>query len=209
MAPKYRLLYFDVRGLGESIRFLFAHLKIDYEDVRFPHDGGMSAEWKKLKPKQPFGKVPVLEVDGEAIAEARAIGRYIAREYGLAGKNNLEAAKCDMIVSALRDFNENRWKVIMEQDPAKKEELKKVLLDDEVPRYCEGLMKQMKNSQYLVGDSLTWADITVANTLYEFRNDFPEVCKQEKYKSLNEHVDRIHNLPGIKDWMAKRPKTQF
>lgn len=30
----------------------------------------------------PFGQVPVLDVDGTAIAQSTAIGRYLANEFG-------------------------------------------------------------------------------------------------------------------------------
>jgi len=32
--PSYKLCYFDVRGLGEMARLLFAEAGVDYEDCR-------------------------------------------------------------------------------------------------------------------------------------------------------------------------------
>ena len=32
--------------------------------------------------KLPFGEIPVLEIDGEALAQTMTICKYIAREYG-------------------------------------------------------------------------------------------------------------------------------
>ena len=41
----------------------------------------------------PFGHVPVLVIDGtKMLAQSVAIGRYIARHHGLAGKDDWEQA---------------------------------------------------------------------------------------------------------------------
>ena len=41
----YKLLYFNITGLGESIRFLLSHCGIKFEDVRLTFD-----DWPKHKP---------------------------------------------------------------------------------------------------------------------------------------------------------------
>jgi len=57
MAAEYKLYYFDIRGLGEIIRLLFAAADKKYEDVRFSRD-----KWPEYKPKAPFGQAPFLEI---------------------------------------------------------------------------------------------------------------------------------------------------
>lgn len=32
--PKYKLTYFDAKGIAEMIRFLLAYLEEDFEDIR-------------------------------------------------------------------------------------------------------------------------------------------------------------------------------
>jgi hypothetical protein len=48
--------------------------------------------------------VPELEFDGERIGQSNSIARFLAREYGLAGKNNIEAAKLDAIIDSSVDM---------------------------------------------------------------------------------------------------------
>jgi hypothetical protein len=43
----YKLQYFDVRGRGEHIRYLFAHAGIPFEDVRV-----QMSEWAAIKPSK-------------------------------------------------------------------------------------------------------------------------------------------------------------
>ena len=42
--------------------------------------------------------------DGKLISQSMPIARFIARENGLAGKDNWEAAKADMVVACLDDM---------------------------------------------------------------------------------------------------------
>ena len=52
----------------------------------------------------PFGKLPVLDIDGHKICQSTAICRFLGKENGLAGKNNWESLKIDVMVDSLHDF---------------------------------------------------------------------------------------------------------
>ena len=52
----------------------------------------------------PLGQMPVLEYDGTQISQSLTIARFLAKEFGLAGKNNLEQAQADMIIDAGSDL---------------------------------------------------------------------------------------------------------
>ena len=52
----------------------------------------------------PIGQVPYLEIDNLKLPQSLAIARYLAREYNLVGKNNLEAAKADAVVDTCIDL---------------------------------------------------------------------------------------------------------
>jgi glutathione S-transferase len=44
----------------------------------------------------PCGQIPVLNYNGVEISQSMAIARFLANEFGLAGKTNLEKARADM-----------------------------------------------------------------------------------------------------------------
>ncbi len=48
--------------------------------------------------------MPYLEIDDLKLPQSLSIARYLAREYNLAGKNNLESAKADAIVDTCVDL---------------------------------------------------------------------------------------------------------
>ena len=47
----------------------------------------------------------MLEYDGKRLVQSIAMARFVAREFGLAGRNNLEAAQADMLVDCMSDFS--------------------------------------------------------------------------------------------------------
>lgn len=93
MAPSYKLVYFDSRGRAEPTRWVFAYAGVNYEDYRIKKE-----DWATLKPNAPFGQLPYLEVDGKALPQSLTIARYAARQNGLGGKDDWEAAQADAIV---------------------------------------------------------------------------------------------------------------
>ncbi len=52
----------------------------------------------------PFGQVPVLEVDGKMLAQSHTIARYLARQHGLAGKDDWEQGLADMYCDNIGDL---------------------------------------------------------------------------------------------------------
>ena len=52
----------------------------------------------------PLGVMPVLEYDGEVLSQSKTIARFLAKEFGIAGKTNVLQAKADMIVDCVTDI---------------------------------------------------------------------------------------------------------
>jgi len=148
-------------------------------------------------------------VDGVQLAESRAIFRYLADEFGLLGKTKLEAAQCEMFLSALADLLAVRRQFIMEPDEAKKEEIKKKFVAESIPAFFPYLQKHLKanGGKYFVGSSVSVADFAIAQVNYDLRTKIPHIL--DNYEDLKEHTDRIHNIPAIKTWVENRPVTEL
>ncbi|GMT21667.1 hypothetical protein PFISCL1PPCAC_12964, partial [Pristionchus fissidentatus] len=102
--PAYKLTYFEARGRGEVARDLFYLAGVPYEDLRIP-----KAEWPEVKASTPFGYLPVLEVDGKPLPQSGAINRYLAKEFGFAGKSAFESAWVDAIADQQKDHENDIW----------------------------------------------------------------------------------------------------
>ncbi|XP_018336155.1 glutathione S-transferase [Agrilus planipennis] len=202
MAPHYKLIYFNSRGRAETIRLIFAYAGVEYEDVRIPKE-----RWNEYKKKTPFGRLPVLEIDGKPVAETLAIARYLAKVYGLNGKNDWEDLKCDELVGALDDLKQGVGQFRREEDPVKKEELKVKLMREIIPFYLAKFEKIVsENNGHCVGSNVTWCDLLFAASLESFENVFGKTAL-EQYPSLKALKESVYNIPSIAAWVARRPVT--
>ena len=158
---EFKLIYFNLRGRGEVARLIFTYAGQNFEDCRIK-----SANWPEFKLTTPTGKLPILEIKDESnnvvrLCQSRAICRYLANKFNLAGKTDLEKAKVDEYVDQINDEMDQLGRVNMDiHDPDEKvKEFQKVLTTI-VPlnlKYFENILSNSK-SGYLVGDSLTWAE---------------------------------------------------
>ncbi|XP_046456709.1 glutathione S-transferase 1-like isoform X4 [Daphnia pulex] len=201
--PVYKLHYFNNprRGRAELSRLIFSQAGVQFEDVRFSH-----SEWPNIKPTTPFSQVPILEVDGQVLAQSNAIARYLARKYGLAGKDEWEQAQTDMYIENIHDLLNAAAVPFMEKDPAKQKELYQKFMTDTIASHVVAVEKQLKknNTGYLVGKQLTAADLAY----YAFFSDFIEVKFGGAFLKdaplLKSLIDRVKALPNIKKWTEFR-----
>jgi len=217
MAPKYVLIYFDVRGRAEATRLLFKVAGVEFEDRRmtFEEWGKQKEQWKSAG-KLPFGQLPLLEVDGVLLAQSIAIARFVANEFGLTPPTNWGKAQADMTVDGCADFAQKITPSRFEKD-----EVKKAQLEEEAKAVTPGFLKCFEDllrannggKGYFVGDKLTYADISVFNTLnyawFDPGNPLSTPGELKKFPLLAEHYERIMNIPAIKNWLKERPVTQI
>lgn len=204
-----KLYYFNLRARAEFIRLILAAGGLPWEDARFDYK-----QWPQDKPKMLLGQVPVLELpDNTQLPQSFAIARYVAHESGLAGKNNLESAKIDAVVDTQWDMSDKFLKtVVFEKDQIKKkEELDKFLTTD-LPAYIEKLMKlktaYSSNPKYFVGDSLSWADIFVYQSMDRVVREAPQT-KNKLDDYFKQGFDAVLDNPGIQKYLKERPDTPF
>ena len=96
-----------------------------------------------------------------------------------------------------------------EQDETKKAELVKTLSESAKQKFLTVFNRLAEqNGGYLVGNSLTWADIMVANCIYNLESIL-EIQLLDDLPALKKLSDTVFNAKGIKEWIAKRPVTKF
>nr|CAD7430497.1 unnamed protein product [Timema monikensis] len=203
MAPTYKLTYFNVKGLGEAIRILLSYGQQEFEDNRIEFD-----EWQKIKPSKlfqnislylvsnevrmatPFGKCPILEINGKPLHQSAAICRYLAKQFGLAGKDDWENLEIDMITDTITDFR-----------------IGGSLLTSSV--LMRPLKQESKSYIYFsVILQLTWVDIYFVGII-DTLTAILKVDILEGYPHIKALKESVLNTPNIKAWVDKRPITQM
>jgi len=187
---------------------LFAVAGVEYEDCRLEW---ASDEWKELKSKTPFGQLPLLEVDGRVFCQSIAFTRYLANKFGFAGKTELDKLQADMIVDCIVDLTNPLEEIFQEPNEARKAELSKKY-EPKLDKHLENLQKLLEANNngngFFVGDSVTWADFIWTTLVYwiYFMKYGPIV---DKYRKLAAIRARVEAVPGIAEWVRKRPKSEF
>ncbi|XP_002128171.2 glutathione S-transferase 1 [Ciona intestinalis] len=198
--PTYKLCYFDLRGLGEMGRLIFAEAGAEYTDERIKKE-----DWPARKPGMPFGKMPVLFVDDVPIAHSRAMVRYLGRTFNLMGSNELEAAQIDMWIEVL--FEAVLEYPFSEQDETKKAEKKETAWTDHFFSKFTKLNEQIAKScgPYILGEKVSVADIVVY-AMIELLRTWYDASKFESLGLINKLTETVAARPNIAAWLKKRPQ---
>jgi len=202
--PNVKLTYFNLRGRAEPCRLLLAYNGTQYEDERLPAPWDNMAPWVALKPSTPWGQVPMLYWDGEVVAQSIACARFLARQFGLAGRNNLEMAQVDEIVDVIQDLLNAWYSLYHAKDTAGQQKH----LVTAVPTGMAQLEKKLESrgGQFMVGNIFSWADLH----LFFYVNDMQLMTGKTvdaEFPKIKNLVQRVGNLPNIKAWVSSRPIT--
>lgn len=206
MSSKYTLTYFNSKGRAEVARLIFAQAGVEYEDKRVEKE-----EWLKLKPSTPSGQLPMLEVDGKQLIGSMVIDRFLGERFGLAGSNDIENAEIAGIIDILHDFEIRLVTMYFEKDEERKAQLKEKFGKEDIPKYwgiIDGICKKNNAAEgWIHGDTPTYADLSIFNTLGfflsqvpTFMDDFPHVAKLKS---------SVEALPNVAEWLKKRPVTEM
>ena len=103
------------------------------------------------------GMVPELEYDGFILGETNAIASFLGKELNLAGKDNKEAARCEMVVNMIGDFITKGGKIRFEQDEERKKVMKAEFEEKTIPQFIGTVMKLLaaNGGKNLVGKGVS------------------------------------------------------
>ncbi|XP_045399705.1 glutathione S-transferase alpha-4-like [Lemur catta] len=198
MAAKPKLYYFDGRGRMESIRWLLAAAGVEFEEEFFE----TREQYEKLQKDGCllFGQVPLVEIDGMALTQTRAILSYLAAKYNLYGKDLKERVRIDMYTDGTLDLMTMIMGGVF-KPPVEKEETLASVVKSAKTRYFPVFEKILKDhgEDFLVGNKFSWADIQLLETILMVEELDASVLSD--FPLLKAFKTRISNIPTIKKFL--------
>lgn len=205
---KLKLTYFDFDGgRGEPARLALAIAGIAFEDDRVAF-----ADWGRRKADTPFGGLPVLEVDGEIVAQSNGINRYVGKLAGLYPTDPWQAALCDEVMDAVEEIGGKITATFDLPDEQKKAQ-RQALVEGPITFYLTRLQQRLDahGGRYFAGDRLSVADLKVFVWLRHLKSGkldhVPGDVVDRVAPKLVEHYERIKNHPGVMAYYGKRGLT--
>jgi len=200
---KLKLTYFDFPGgRGEAARLIMKLGNIPFEDERITFE-----EHAATLNDRPFSAVPVLEVNGRLLTQSNTINRYLGKMANLYPADNFQAALCDEIMSAVEDLTHMVVATFqMEED--EKKAAREALADGAISVYLKRIEQYLKDrgGEYFADNRLTVADLKVYVWIGGLRSGIldyvPADIVDKAAPLLNEHFERIHQLPKIAEYYA-------
>ena len=203
-----RFLYFNFPFWRAEPSRLALHLgDIPFEDRRLGRD-----EFLEMKANGdfPFGQVPVLDVDGERIAQSHGIARFCGKLAGLYPANDaLVAMRIDELMGVAEQIAGTLSPSMREKDPDKRLALRAELGSTTLPHWLELLEQRLHandGSDFFVGSEMTMADLIIWRLLGWLSGgilDGIPTTLLEPFPLLAAHQSKIGDQPKIQAWMHK------
>ncbi|GAM24769.1 hypothetical protein SAMD00019534_079440 [Acytostelium subglobosum LB1] len=197
------LYYFDGRARGEVSRLLFAYAGKKFVDTR----GAFPLE-EELRAKTPFGQLPYYVDDNIQIAQSVAIEFYLADQLQLAGSSTIERAQILQYTLLPADLYAPYFPAYLTNNEA----ALKLFTSETAPKVFAKLETLLVKAggAYLVGNKLSWADISIFNLLDFFHQqpgNLIEVLKP--FPALLAFHKQIAAVPQFAEYLKNRPTTIF
>ncbi|CAF1317551.1 unnamed protein product [Adineta steineri] len=155
--------------------------------------------------------MPVLEVDGVKLPQSMSIARFLAKQFNLAGKDNLEQAKVDTVVDTMIDAMDKLGPIRRQADEAKKQADMQQFLADVLPKHLQNLEilanAYSNDGPFFVGNDLTWCDLFVYDMLETILQIDDSILSQ--YSWLQRNRQEVEKQPNIAAYLQNRLKTPF
>ncbi|KAF1335298.1 Glutathione s-transferase, partial [Globisporangium splendens] len=201
--PKLKLTYFPRPGRGEPIRLALHIGGIPFEDERITPE-----ELAVRKPSLPFNQLPVLEVDGDVIAQSLAILRYAGTLSGLYPTNDpVLAFKIDELFCLIDELHNVWGPSFREKDAEKQLSMRKVLAEETIPKFLGHLSKRVgeaaSEGPYATGATFTVADLAISSLLNGLASGHMvgvPVTVVDPFPHLLKVRDQVHAHPKVIEW---------
>jgi len=229
--PKLELQYFEARGAAETARILLALADESYTDTRYEITPGTMDAPEFLAAKEAgdldmnLGRAPLLlvgEKDSQKpIGQSKAIERFLSKQFGLMGDDDIEAAQIDCVSEHCRDIKDAQMKAgfsFFNRDKSddEKAEARNKWFGTDMPLLLEKLQKSVEITSakegYAVGSKNSYADVVIFSLLRDCTMEAEQddtLKAAENCQVLLDIAARIKGDSNVAKWVEERPKSMF
>lgn len=170
------------------IRLAFVLGGIEFDDERISAE-----EWKQIKPTTPYGKLPILYVDGQKVAQSIAILRYVGKLGGLYPEEKEQALRVDEVMDVAGDVSGI---------------LSKGATSEEAGKMMQGLERRVNewgDGEWLVGDSVSVADLAVVGLVVNMKGGRWKGVEADEVigERVGRAVQGVMNKQLVKEWYQR------
>jgi len=199
---KPRLIYFDAPvSRGEECRLALHVAGVDFEDVRVS-----AADWPAMKPRMPYGAMPVLELPGRApLAHSNAILVLIGRRHGLHPSDDVEAARHEGMMQHVEELRAAVSPTLRMAD-AEKKSAREALVAGFLPNWANAAERNITATPFFAGDKLHVVDIKLYQVVRWLGSGKVDHIPAEIFAAYPRLIgvhDAVRDHPGVKSWYAR------
>ncbi len=199
---KIKLTYFDSpASRGEECRLALHLAGVEFEDNRIKRE-----DWPALKPKTPYGGMPILELPGKPpLAQCNAILVLIGRRYDLHPADDFEAARHEAMMQHVEDLRAVVSPTLRLQGP-EKQAAREALAANALPAWGARAEANIVEEPFFGGAKISVVDLKLYMAVRWFNGgkvDHVPATIFAGYSKLTRVYEAVRDHEGVKAWYAK------
>jgi glutathione S-transferase len=210
MVQPYELFYWpSIQGRGEFVRLALEEAGADYVDVA-RRDGGVDLLMAALEVgDHPSFAPPFLKAGEQTIGQVANILLYVGEQHGLAPRtepgrlwvHQLQLTIADLVTEAHDTHHPIASMLYYEDQKPEAKRRAADFVETRIPKFMAYFARLLANPEprdYLLGERVSYADLSLFQVIEGLRYAFPNAMK----KVEQEHPE----LTGLRNRVAARPR---
>jgi glutathione S-transferase len=216
----YELFYWPtIQGRGEFVRLALEEAGAKYVDVaRQP--GGMARMMAELEGAgNPAFAPPFLKAGELTIGQTANILLFLGQHHGLAPQDEqgglwthqLQLTIADLVAEAHDAHHPVAPSLYYEDQKPEARRRAADFASARIPKFYEYFARVLGQREFLVGDKLTYADLSLFQVIEGLRYAFPNAAAkaEAQYRNLGALRDRVAARPNIAAYLASKRRLPF
>jgi glutathione S-transferase len=216
----YELFYWPtIQGRGEFVRLALEEAGAGYVDVaREP--GGMARMMAELeKADHPAFAPPFLKAGGLTIGQVAGILLFLGQHHGLAPldekaglwTHQLQLTIADLVAEVHDTHHPVAAALYYEDQKPESRRRAAEFAGARIPKFYAYFARVLGRREFLVGDRLTYADLSLFQVIEGMRYAFPRAAAktEAQHRNLGRLRDRVAARPNIAAYLASKRRLPF